>query len=398
MLDLQKASFGKRISAYLFDVILLFIAVIGIGCIFSAIVGYDSELQKYTDMNQAYVDKYGIDLERSEELCSKYTNFITEKEDGTIIIEITDEERANLTAADQVEIDELTVLVNLINQANADIEKDEDIVNQFSKIVTLTILTVTISTLLGYLVLEFAVPIFIGNGQTIGKKVFGVALMRTDGVKITTMQLFVRTILGKFTLETMIPLAIIGMMMIDIIGITGPIVLIGIIIMEAVCYVRSNNGSFIHDIVAVTVCVDYSSQMIFESEDALIAYKEQIANEAINSMKHTAEPLSSIYQRKDEQPSSDDVEITPPESYSSIVMDDSMPLPDALVPEFAEHDPDLSIDLPDAELVSNSEELNSTSNGEATEPIGENSDAEPACESEEPAREGLPEEAEKSEE
>ena len=87
MLDLQKASFGKRISAYLFDVILLFIAVIGIGCIFSAVTGYDAELQKYTDMNQAYVDKYGIDLERSEELCSKYTNFITEKEDGTIIID-----------------------------------------------------------------------------------------------------------------------------------------------------------------------------------------------------------------------------------------------------------------------------------------------------------------------
>ncbi len=393
MLDLQKASFGKRISAYLFDVILLFIAVIGIGCIFSAIVGYDSELQKYTDMNQSYVDKYGIDLARSEELCSKYTNFITEKEDGTIIIEITDEERANLTAADQVEIDELTVLVNLINQANADIENDEEIVNQFSKIVTLTILTVTISTLLSYLVLEFAVPIFIGNGQTIGKKVFGVALMRTDGVKITTMQLFVRTILGKFTLETMIPLAIIGMMMIDIIGITGPIVLLGIIVMEAVCYVKSNNGSFIHDIVAVTVCVDYSSQMIFESEDALIAYKEQIANEAINSMKHTAEPLSSIYQRKDEQPSSDDVEITPPESYSSIVMDDSMPLPDALVPEFAEHDSDLSIDLPDAELVSNTEELNATSENVAAESANENSDADPVGESEDPA-----EETEKNEE
>ena len=396
MLDLQKASFGKRISAYLFDVILLFIAIVGIGCIFSAIVGYDSELQEFIDMNQAYVDKYGIDRARYNELCQKYTGYLSDENtnDGTIIkIEIKDEELANMTSAQRSEFDELKDMIVLVNEMNAEMRNDNNRDNQLSKVVTLTILIVTMSTFIGYLVLEFAVPIFIGNGQTIGKKVFGVALMRTDGVKITTMQLFVRTILGKYTLETMIPVAIIAMMMFGMIGITGPLVLLAIIVMEAVCYVKSNNGSFIHDIVAVTVCVDYSSQMIFESEDALIAYKEQIANEAINSMKHTAEPLSSIYQRKDEQPSSDDVEITPPESYSSIVMEDSMPLPDALVPEFAEHDSDLSIDLPDAEPVSDAEELKATSENVAAESANENSDADPVGESEDPA-----EETEKNEE
>ena len=288
MLDLQRATFSKRISAYLFDIILLFIAIVGVGVIVSAIVGYDGEIKTLENMYQEYADKYGIDLE------------------------VTDEEYETWTDAQKAEYEAL------VNQANAEIQEDGEVAKQFTKLVTLTLLIITISTLVSYLVLEFAVPIFIGNGQTLGKKIFSVALIRVDGVKITTMQLFVRTILGKYTLETMIPIAILAMMIVGAIGIIGPVVLLGIIVVEVLCYVRSNTGSFIHDVVAATVCVDYSSQMIFETEEDLIEYKKQMSEEAIAAARHTAEPLSSIYKRKDEPKEEPEVEA---EKISSLVFE-----------------------------------------------------------------------------
>ena len=288
MLDLQRATFSKRISAYLFDIILLFIAIVGVGVIVSAIVGYDGEIDTLENMYQEYADKYGIDLE------------------------VTDEEYETWTDAQKAEYEAL------VNQANAEIQEDGEVAKQYTKLMTLTLLIITISTLVSYLVLEFAVPIFIGNGQTLGKKIFSVALIRVDGVKITTMQLFVRTILGKYTLETMIPIAILAMMIVGAIGIIGPVVLLGIIVVEVLCYVRSNTGSFIHDVVAATVCVDYSSQMIFETEEDLIEYKKQMSEEAIAAAKHTAEPLSSIYKRKDEPKEEPEVEA---EKISSLVFE-----------------------------------------------------------------------------
>lgn len=347
MLDLQKATFSKRISAYLFDIILLFIAIVGIGCIISAVVGYDGELNTLENMYQEYADKYGIDMEKYETLSGKYGKYATDKGEEGIVLEITESELSNMTATEKAEFEEFEALFELVKKANAEIEVDGEVAGQYSKIITLTLLIITLGTFLSYLVLEFAVPLFIGNGQTLGKKIFGVALMRADGVKITTMQLFVRTILGKYTLETMIPIAIVAMMFVGAIGIIGPIVLLGIIILEVVCYVRSNTGSFIHDMVAVTVCVDYSSQMIFETEEELIEYKKQISEQAINEARHTAEPLSSIYSRKKEatEPASDGV--APEQSYSSVSMGAETTVNDVMASELSENG-----DLPNAELVS----------------------------------------------
>lgn len=253
MFDLQKATFTKRISAYLFDIILFFIAVVGFGCIMSAILGYDAKLEQLQTKYQEYADEYGIDLGLTDEEYELWT----------------DEEKADYDKR--------------VEAANEAIAADEELTELYGKVIAYTILMVTISTLLSFLVLEFAIPIFIGNGQTLGKKVFSVALMRTDGVKISTMQLFVRTILGKYTLELMIPLFIIAMMIIGAIGIIGPIVLLAILVMEVVCYVKTGTNSLIHDVVAVTVCVDYASQMIFESEEELIEYKKRVAAEAAES-------------------------------------------------------------------------------------------------------------------
>ena len=49
--DLQKASMWKRISAFLFDIILLVIAVVGFAFLISCIVGFDKH---NTALDDAY--------------------------------------------------------------------------------------------------------------------------------------------------------------------------------------------------------------------------------------------------------------------------------------------------------------------------------------------------------
>ena len=126
------------------------------------------------------------------------------------------------------------------------------------------------------LVWEFIVPLFIKNGQTVGKKIFGVAVMRTNGVKITPVQLFVRSILGKYTFEIMLPVFSVILVVFGGAGIFGIIMLAVIFIAQAISLiVTRRTRSALHDLLSDTVTVDLASQLIFDTEAELIKYKEE---------------------------------------------------------------------------------------------------------------------------
>ena len=103
--------------------------------------------------------------------------------------------------------------------------------------------------------------------------------MRTNGVRINKVSLFIRTFLGKYAIETMIPVLIVIMVFFNSIGIIGPIIVGLIFILEAILMIATKTNSMIHDLLADTVVVDYASQMIYESEEALVAAKRQAAYE-----------------------------------------------------------------------------------------------------------------------
>ena len=235
MLDLQKASMLKRISAFILDVILLAVAITGFAFFLSAVTGYDSYNEKldaiYASYEAEYGVKVGISLEEFEAL--------------------TEEQKAAYEAANEA------------------IAKDEEANHAYGMIVNLTLVITSISILLGYLLLEFVVPLMF-------KKIFGIALMRTDGVKINTVMLFVRTVLGKYTIETMIPVLIIIMTFFGSAGIVGLAVLLLIGVLEIVMLCITKTRSCIHDLLAYTVAVDMQSQMIFESPEALLEYKKKL--------------------------------------------------------------------------------------------------------------------------
>jgi uncharacterized RDD family membrane protein YckC len=237
----------KRISAYILDVILLVVMITGFAFLLSAVTGFDSYSEQLDEIYGKYEEKYnisiGIDYEEYQKL--------------------SEEEKANY------------------DKANNELAEDTEANRVYGMIINLTLVITSISILLGYVLLEFIVPLIFKNGQIIGKKIFGIALMRTDSVKISTVMLFVRTILGKYTIETMIPVLIIIMTLFGSAGIIGTAVLLLIGVLQIVLLFATKTRSVIHDLLAYTVAVDMQSQMIFDSPEALLEYKKKLHEEIV---------------------------------------------------------------------------------------------------------------------
>ncbi len=231
MFDLQKASMLKRASAWLLDVILLSVLATGFALLLSALFGYDgynAELQRYYT---EYEQLYGIDFNITEE---EYTA-------------LGEDERLRYAEA--------------YERLNADAE----VSRAFSVIMQLSLAITSLSVLLAYMALEFAVPVWLKNGQTIGKKIFGLAVMRTDSVRVRPISMLIRTLLGKYTIETMAPLLMLFLILFGSIGAAGLIMLAALLILQIVLIAATRTNSAIHDILAQTVVVDMDSQMIFDS-------------------------------------------------------------------------------------------------------------------------------------
>lgn len=240
--DLQKASLWKRISAGLLDAIMLGMLAVGLATLLSVLLGYSGHMDA---LNAAY-DRY--------------------EQEYSVEFRITQDAYNAMTEEDRQRYDE----------AYKALTADESVVYTYNVLINQTMLITTFGILLSVLVLEFVVPLFFGNGQTLGKKVFGIALMRSDGVKMNNLQLFARTVLGKFTIELMIPVYILIMIFFNTIGTVGVLVLAALLIGEVVSLAVSRNGSLLHDLLAGTVAVDLASQMIFPTKEAQLEYVKRL--------------------------------------------------------------------------------------------------------------------------
>lgn len=243
--DLQKASIWKRASAYLFDMIVACILVVGFAFGISKIVNYDSHNEKLDSYYSHYENMYGIEFEISEEEYQALT-------------------------PDELE---------RYNAAYDALVSDEEALNEYSLVVNLTLITISLGVLLGIIAVEFVFPLIFGNGQTLGKKIFGLGVIKTNGVKINNVSLFIRTVLGKYTIETMVPVYIVIMIYFNTVGLTGTVILGLLALLELLVVALTKTHSAIHDLLADTVVIDISSQMIFDSENDLIEYKKKLAAE-----------------------------------------------------------------------------------------------------------------------
>jgi uncharacterized RDD family membrane protein YckC len=250
--DLQKASMLKRLSAFILDFILLVVLITGFAWSLSAALNYDHYSNTLQDCYGRYEQEYGID------------------------IDITAEEFNSLSKEEQQKY----------YDANKALGADKEAQYAYNMLINLTLVITSLSVLLGYLALEFLVPMLFGNGQTVGKKVFAIAVMRTHGVKVNGICLFIRTILGKCAIETMIPLFILIMMFFGTIDIFSLAILAILVIAQLATIVVTPTNSALHDKLADTVAVDMSSQLIFESDLARTAYQKKIAAEKASKQSY----------------------------------------------------------------------------------------------------------------
>ena len=119
--------------------------------------------------------------------------------------------------------------------------------------------------------------------------------MRADSVKISPMILFARSILGKCTVETLVPLLSFIMIVMQAGGILPLIFFAGVTIMQIAFFLMTKERKLIHDVMAQTVVVDMSSQMIFETPEALLEYKKKIQAEKAQNADYSETILELIY-------------------------------------------------------------------------------------------------------
>ena len=244
---IQKASIAKRISAGLLDVIAVSIIATLCAWIISLATNYDGWNKKLEDAYAKYETQYGVTFR------------------------ITEEEYNSKSRIDKETYD----------SAYKALIEDKEAMKAYSMVTNLMILTVSLGLFIAVLIWEFIVPLFLKDRRTVGSLIFGIAVMRSNGVRISHISLFIRAILGKYAIETMIPVFIIMMIFMNTIGIVGPIVLLCILLLELFCIIFTKNNQLIHCILSDTVVVDYGSQKIYSSDKELLEAKKRAAKERV---------------------------------------------------------------------------------------------------------------------
>lgn len=252
MFELHKASFSKRFGAGTFDLILLSILAIGLVLVIHWVTGFDNHSQKYEEALNYYQTKYNVTFDIQEETYNS----------------LSESERQNWDKAYEALTSDVTAMT------------------EYNIMITTIYLSVALGILLSYLILEFIVPLCFGNGMTIGKKLFSISLMSVNGVKVGKVQLFVRTMFGKYVVETMVPVCLIVMFFLNITTGLSLIIIAALGLLQAAIFLFTRDKKLIHDVFAQTVVVDYSTQTIYETYDALIKAKEDYYAKKANETEY----------------------------------------------------------------------------------------------------------------
>ncbi len=246
-LSIRKASFLKRFGAGLLDAILLCVLATAVAFVLSVLLGYDAYSDDLNSAYDRYEQEYGVEFGISVEEFEA----------------LSDDEKLAYDSASRA------------------LEQDSELINTYNMVVSLSILIITLSLLVSVLLVEFAAPLIIGNGQTVGKKVFSLCLVRTDCIKVTNFQLLVRCLFGKFTIELMIPVYIVIMLIFGAVGFAGILVIALLLIAQTVIISVTSNNALIHDLISATVVTDMSLQRIFNSSEELLEYKNNLHAERV---------------------------------------------------------------------------------------------------------------------
>ena len=250
--ELQRADFWKRISALLFDIILLGVIILSAAVGLSAALKFDHYNDYISETENALAEQYGINLQISSD---EYEA-------------LSPEERQKY------------------NDYKGELNSNPRFLAAYTIRNNLLFVIPSVSILIGYIVTELIIPIFFKNGQTLGKKAFGLGVVHTNGVRMRGQAHFIRVIIGKCLIEVLVPFYFIMMMFLGRLGVLGIVMLVLMAGLELFSVITTKTRSTIHDLVSDTVVVDFASQMVFENADELMAYKTRIHEEMANKQEY----------------------------------------------------------------------------------------------------------------
>ena len=229
----NKAGLSKRASAFFIDAVLLLLLAVALAYVLSLAFGYSRFSQAYSSGIERYAAQYNVQFDK-----------VVSQADFDAL---TDQQKAAYEAA-----------VAAMNE-------DTEILDALSSMVRLIFLIAALSLFLAFLALEFIVPLFLKQGRTLGKKAFGLSVTKKDGSPLGPVPLLVRTFVGKYLIETMIPVLIIIITVFNAIGlmngpgIIGFAIILVIVISNLALVFISANGCAIHDYIADTIVVSSDS-------------------------------------------------------------------------------------------------------------------------------------------
>ena len=236
----------------MFDAIILVMLSFGFATGITALSNYDKKSESVKSYYSHYEEVYGVDFDITEEDFEK----------------LTDEAK------------------QVFQDAYKALQEDVGFQKATQKLFYLTLFIFSAGIFLSYLLWYFILPLFFGYGRTLGKKIFGLAVIRTNGVKASNPVLFIRIAVGMFAMETLLPLSMLVMIWFDMMGVIGLITIGLIALLEIGVLIYTKTNSSIHDLLTDTVVVDYVSQQIFETQDDLLAYQQEEHKKSVKKAEY----------------------------------------------------------------------------------------------------------------
>lgn len=243
---LQKAPFFKRLLALMLD--WMFIVIIIFTCVIpmSFLLKVDEYSEKFDQYYSEYEKKYGVDFDLTEE----QFNAMTEEE------------------------------LKLYEEAYNALTSDEEANKAHDALFKRMLGSIELAILAGYLVMDVLFPLMLKNGQTLGKRVFGLAVRRTAGEPASMLTILSRTVIGKFTVQTAIPALAVCSILMGSLNLIGILYIVAILVANIVLLIKKNKA--LHDVLADTIVVAVPARATCaKKQEESFAHKAKIATAKI---------------------------------------------------------------------------------------------------------------------
>lgn len=146
----------------------------------------------------------------------------------------------------------------------ASILDDDAACESYNVVIKLLCFNIALGILIAYIISEVLIPLLLPNGESIGKRIFGITIMRIDERKIGVGTLLLRGLISKYLIET-VPVVFITLYALFFSSYVYLIIIpIAIVVLNVSLVIFRRDHRALHDMIAGTVVLekDHYSQMV----------------------------------------------------------------------------------------------------------------------------------------